>query len=275
MPSSGEVQAALAEVADLQRKLTAALETGDPGAVERVLAELSVAEKRRNRLLQRAVTGEGGAFDAAPPIREQVASVLAILRRPASVSLIRDVASARFGETIQPSRLASLRRDEQRSWQAAHRADGPGARPLARPVYVVPALTFDRFAPVRGMLALSSWAAESRLIAPASHRVDMLHILIRLIDELHSNPEAVWAPGLRRLVWRIARTVAGVINSPDGLHYPQVRDAAEQELRLIADADTAERATAARRAREQLDAETLLFGSSLRVAKDPSAEAIG
>src|SRR6266536_3507129 len=87
MPSSGEVQAALAEVADLQRNLTAALEAGDPGAVERVLAELSEAEKRRNRLLQRAVTGEGGAFDAAPPIREQVASVLAIMRRPASAGL--------------------------------------------------------------------------------------------------------------------------------------------------------------------------------------------
>ncbi|MDT5025094.1 MAG: hypothetical protein QOE61_1520, partial [Micromonosporaceae bacterium] len=245
----------MADVAQLQQRLAAALEAGDPGEVERLLAELSVAEKRRNRLLQRASTGPGGAFDVAPPIREQVASVLAILSRPASVSLIRDVATARFGEMIQPSRLASLRRDEQRSWQAAHRGTAPGARSLARPVYVVPALTFDRFAPVRGMLALSSWPLEIRLIAPASPRVDVLYAIIRLIGELDHSLDAPWAPNLRRLALRFGRTVAGSIEIRDGFDYTLIREAAERELRQILDADTAERAEAAQRARNQLDGE--------------------
>ncbi len=270
-----EVQAAMAEVTHLQQRLAAALDADDLGEVERLLAELSVAEKRRNRLLQRASTGGGGAFDAAPPIREQVAAVLGILGRPASVSLIRDVAMARFGETIQPSRLASLRRDEQRSWQAAHRSAAPGARSLARPVYAVPALTFDRFAPVRGMLALSSWPLEIRLIAPASARVDVLHIIIRLIGELSHSPESPSAPNLRRLVWRFARTIAGAIETRDGFDYITVRDAAECELQQIADADTAERAEAADRARGQLDAETQLFGATMRLANRTSTEATG
>jgi hypothetical protein len=269
-----DVQAAMAEVARLQQRLAAALEDDDLGEADRLLAELSVAERHRNRLLQRASAGSG-AFDAAPPIREQVAAILGILSRPASVSLIRDVATARFGETIQPSRLASLRRDEQRSWQAAHRGTAPGARSLARPVYVVPALTFDRFAPVRGMLALSSWPLEIRLIAPASARVDVLHIIMRLIDELDRSPDSPWAPNLRRLVWRFGHTIAGAVEIRGGFDYSSVRDAAERELQQITDTDTAERAEAAERGHAKLDPETQLFGATMRLANRPSSEATG
>jgi hypothetical protein len=270
-----DVQLAMADVATLQQRLAAALDADDRADVDRLLAELTVAEKRRNRLLQRASGDAGGAFDAAPPVREQVASVLSLLSRPASVSLIRDVATARFGEPIQPSRLASLRRDEQRSWHAAHREDGSGMRSLARPVYIVPALTFDRYAPVRGMLALSSWALEARLIAPASPRVDILRVTIRLIDELEQAGDAPWAPNLRRLVWRFARSVAGAIDAWDGSNYDHIREAAERELRQIVDDDTAERAEAARRARDQLESESQLFGTSLKVVARTSTKAAG
>ena len=265
----------MAEVEALHQRLAVALEAGARDDVERLLAELSVVEKRRNRLLQRASPADGG-YDAAPPVREQVAAVLNVLSRPASVALIRDVAQARFADIIQPSRLASLRRDEQRSWTAAHRGGGvAGARSLARPVYIVPALTFDRFAPVRGMLALSSWTLETRLIAPASPRVDILHIIIRLVEELNASPDAPWAPDLRRLVWRFARTIAGAIQIRDGFDYAQVRDAAERELRQIADPDAAERAESAQRARKQLDDELQLFGAPLRLATRTSTEATG
>lgn len=271
----GDVQAAMADVMAIQERLAAALQGADQVEINRLLVELTVAEKRRNRLLQRT-TSEHAGFDAAPPVREQVASVLGVLGRPASVSLVRDVAAARFGETIQPNRLASLRRDEQRSWQAAHRDDGHGARSLARPVYVVPALTYDRFAPVRGMLALSAWPLEIRLIAPASARVDVLHVIARLVDELDRDPDAPWAPGLRRLVWRFARSVAGAMDASDGFEYQQVRAAAEAELRQVEDVDVAERSQAAQRAREQLDPEETMFGATLRLAANrTSREASG
>ncbi len=275
MPSMVEVKAAMADVAALQERLATALSTEDHTEVDQLLAELSVAEKRRNRLLQRASAGTAGSFDAAPPVREQVAAVLGLLTRPSSVSLIRDVAAGRYGENIQPSRLASLRRDEQRSWRAAHRDDGATARPLGRPVYVVPALTYDRFAPVRGMLALSSWPLDVRLIAPASPRVDILHVTIRLIDELDRAGDAPWTPNLRRLVWRFARSVAGAMDTRSGFDYAHVRAAAERELQQIADTDTAEREQAARRARARLDEDSQLFGTNLRLAEQPSTEAIG
>jgi hypothetical protein len=275
MPETSDLRAALADVARLQQDLSAALDGGETAEVERVLAELTVAEKRRNRLLQQATGGAGGRFDAAPPIREQLSSVLGLLGRPAAVALIREVATARFGEPIQASRLASLRRDEQRSWVAAHRPAGH-ARSLGRPAYIVPALTFDRFAPVRGMLALSSWALETRIIAPASLRVDVLHILLRLIDELARDPEASWAPNVRRMVWRFARSVAGAIDNRHGFGYQQIRDAAQRELELVAATDAAERREAADRAREQLDPEAQLFGATLRIASPvTSTEAIG
>lgn len=274
MPSMAEVKAAMADVAALQERLATALSTDDHTEVDQLLAELSVAEKRRNRLLQRASAGTAGSFDAAPPVREQVAAVLGLLTRPSSVSLIRDVAAGRYGENIQPSRLASLRRDEQRSWRAAHRDDG-ATRPLGRPVYVVPALTYDRFAPVRGMLALSSWPLDVRLIAPASPRVDILHVTIRLIDELDRAGDAPWTPNLRRLVWRFARSVAGAMDSRGGFDYTHVRIAAGRELQQIAESDTAEREQAARRARAQLDEDSQLFGTNLRLADQPSTEATG
>jgi hypothetical protein len=214
------------DVSRLQQELTDALENGRPDDVDRILAELTVAERRRNRFLQRASNNSPSGFDAAPPIREQLASVLGLLSRPAAVALIKDVATARFGEPIQPSRLASVRRDEQRSWQAANRPSSQG-RSLARPAYIVPALDRD--------------------------------------------PEASWAPNIRRMVWRFARSVAGAIDNRDGVGNKQIRDAAERELALIAPDDTAERHAAAERARRQLDPETLLFGSTLRNASPISS----
>jgi hypothetical protein len=270
MPTMPEIHAAMAEVTALQQQLESALKAQDSEEVDKVLTELTVAEKRRNRLLQRAADTTGPGFDTAPPVREQVAAALRILSRPASVSLIRDVAGARFGEKIQASRLASLRRDEQRSWLATHRPGGSSGRSLARPVYIIPALTYDRFAPVRGMLALSSWSLETRLVAPASPRVDILHVILRLVDELEHSADAPWAPDVRRLVWRFGRSVAGAIEGRGEFTYAQVRDAAERELRQIAEGDTAERREAAERARSQLDEETMLFGVTLRSATNPN-----
>src|SRR5690606_26062484 len=53
-----------------------------------------------------------------------------LLGRPAVVSLIRQVAAARYGDEIPGPRLASLRRDEHRSWRSAKTA--PPGRPAGR-----------------------------------------------------------------------------------------------------------------------------------------------
>lgn len=257
------------EVATYQVELAAALAERKLERVNQLMAQLAVAERRRNRLLQAAATASG-SFDAAPPIREQVIVVLGLLGSPSPVSLLRDVSAARFGEMIQPSRLASLRRDEQRSWQAAQRGT---ARGQARPTYVTPALTYDRFAPMRGLLALSSWSLETRLIGPTSPRADLLRVIVRLCDESERAGDAPWAPDLRRLLWRFTRTIAGAIPNTDDFTYIRLRDAAQRELDQIADADTAERTEAAKRA-HQLQPEEQLFGTSLHNVST-SSEAAG
>ncbi len=267
MVSSEDVRTAMAEVADLQQRLTRAFDEGDAATADRLMAELQAAERRRNRALQRAMAGTP-TFDVTLPVREQVARVLGMAERPVAVSLVRDIAAARFGDVIPGPRLASLRRDEQRSWRSSH--DDAKQRSVARPVYVVPALTYDRLAPVRGVLALSSWPLEVRLLAPASPRVDVLAVVERLATELAGQPDASWAPEVERLLWRLARTVPGAVEDRSDLSARldtgQIRRAAEAELAQIADADAAERAAAARRARSQLDEEQQLFGSRLAAA---------
>jgi hypothetical protein len=250
------------EVAELQARLRQAYEVGDAAAADRLVSELSGAERRRNRALQRSLAGRTTAYRTSLPVREQVIRVLGLLGRPAAVALIRDVAAARFGDQIPGPRLASLRRDEHRSWRSAN--DAPVTRAAGRPVYVVPALTYDRLAPVRGLLALSSWPLELRLVAPASQRVDLLHVVDRLAAELAEAPGAAWAPDLERLLWRLAATVPGATDT-GRLDPAAVRSAAAAELAQVAEPDADERARAATRARDQLGDEQRLFGARLTV----------
>src|SRR5690554_4294993 len=257
--SDPDVPRILADVADLQQRLQGAFEAGDAAAVDQLMSELAAAERRRNRAMQRALATGGRGQRSVLPVREQVARVLGLLGRPAAVSLIRQVAAARYGDEIPGPRLASLRRDEHRSWRSAH--DG-AARAAGRPVYVVPALTYDRLAPVRGLLALSSWPLELRLVGPASHRVDVLHIADKLARELAAAPDAPWASEVESVLWRLAATVPGATGRGE-LDPQQVREAVAFELAQLQEADAAERAEAAARAREQLDEEHQLFGSRL------------
>ncbi|MET7951885.1 hypothetical protein [Micromonospora sp. NPDC005324] len=259
MDRAAEIKRVMDEVAAYQVDLAAALADRKLDRVAQLMAQLSVAERRRNRLLQAEATATG-SFDAAPPIRDQVIAALSLLGSPSPVSLLRDVSAARFGEVIQPSRLASLRRDEQRSWQAAQRGT---ARGQARPTYVTPALTYDRFAPMRGQLALSSWPLETRLIGPTSPRADLLRVIVRLCNESERAGDAPWAADVRRLLWRFTRTIAASVPDTGDFTYIQLREAAQHELGQIADTDTAERHAAARRARK-LDPEAQLFGTSLQ-----------
>jgi hypothetical protein len=258
------------EITELQARLRQAYESGDADTADRLMSELSTAERRRNRALQRELTS-GSSYRASLPVREQVTRALGLLARPAPVSLIREVAAARFGDRIPGPRLASLRRDEHRSWRSANEA---GQRAASRPVYVVPALTYDRLAPVRGLLALSSWPLEVRLVAPASQRVDVLHMVDRLAAGLAESPGATWAPDVERLLWRIAGTIPGAVDSAR-MDTATVRSAAAAELAQISDADEAERASAAARARLRLDEEGQLFGSRLTVVAGDRAAGAG
>ena len=243
------------EMKRLQRKLAAAIAASDVAQAERLLAQTAALERRRNRLVHGLLADQAGTSTTAP-LRDQVIAALRLLGWPASVRLIADVAAARFGEFIPTGRMASLRRDEERSWTRA---------PGARPAYVVPALSSDRLAPVRGMLALSSWPLEKRIVAPGSHRVDALRTLDRMVEAMDAEAGTPWSSQLERSIWRLARSVPGALDGGEKLDNAAVRAAIAAELAVLEPTDSAERAEAAERSRAHDDEQASLFGTRWHV----------
>jgi hypothetical protein len=92
-------------------------------------------------------------------------------------------------------------RDEERSFRAA---------PYSRPYYLCTALTADLLAPARGLLAVSTWPMERRVIGPLSPRVNYLEAAIRVVESLLrvSKP----SQAAERLLRRFAANIPGAID---------------------------------------------------------------
>ena len=139
------------------------------------------------------------------PLREQVHQALTLLTVPAAPRLISAVHEALFAGAIPAARLTSLRRDEERSFRTA---------PFARPYYLCAALTADLLAPARGLLAVSTWPMERRVIGPLSPRVDYLTAAIQIAESVQRIPSP--GPAVWRLLWRFAANPPGGSARPGG-----------------------------------------------------------
>lgn len=281
----------------LNARLGQALGRADLGAAQVLHAELTGLDQRRTQLLQRAadrlrqvppapqllppglvtLRSQAWMVEAAvangpgfldPPLREVVLDYLHLASRPASVQLLADLAKAKGRDPLPNARVASLRRDEERSFRSS----------ASRPAYVVPALTYDRFTPVRGVLASSAWPLPLRLIAPASPRVDFLHTVIALardsVARAATEPSrpATINQGMEFLLRKLARTIPDALApSHVPLDYDRIVQATAAELAVLEPADTQERQEAADRARAQLhDPAALLFGHKPTVISKPT-----
>src|SRR5258708_28411818 len=147
---------------------------------------------------------DASSSGALLPLREQVHEALSVLQVPAAPRLIAAVPEAFFATTFPTARLTSLRRDEERSFRTA---------PFARPYYICAALSADYLAPSRGLLAVSTWPLELRVIGSLSPRVDFLTAAIRVAEAIERIPEPPAAA--RRLLQRFAASIPGAI-SPRG-----------------------------------------------------------
>ena len=164
--------------------------------------------------------------------------------------------AAFFPGEIPGNRLTSLRRDEERSFRTA---------PYARPYYLCAALTADLLAPARGLLTVSTWPLEQRIVGPLSPRTDFLTSAIRLAEHAGRGTPS---PGVQRLLWRFASNIPGAVTGTVGTVDPAVlAEAARAELEVHREPDRRRRASAAGRARAQLDDAELLFGSRLRALR--------
>ncbi|MGW3316723.1 hypothetical protein [Streptomyces fungicidicus] len=189
------------------------------------------------------------------PIREQVHQALTLLGAPASPKLISSTYEAFFTESLVATKLASLRRDEERSFIA---------QGYARPYYICATLTHDRLVPARGLLALSTWPMERRVIGPLSPRTDFLTHAVGTAEQIqrlatagHPAPDAAW-----RLLRRFALTIPGAYDAtapePDPV---RVITAARAEAAVHQQEDDEQRQAAAQRARTQLADRQRLFGA--------------
>jgi len=185
------------------------------------------------------------------PLREQVYEALSLLQVPAAPKLIATVHEAFFGATFPTTRVTSLKRDEERSFRTA---------PFARPYYICAALSADYLAPSRGLLAVSTWPLELRVIGSLSPRVDFLTAAIRVAEAIERIPEPPAAA--RRLLQRFAASVSGAISAGGGADPAAVREAARAELTVHREADAKARRVAAERARGLQHAEQL-FGTAM------------
>jgi hypothetical protein len=260
-----EVIAALSDANDALLKATS---SGDVAEATRLLQDVAILERRRNRLVHKSnpdVAPAGSSYESSVPLRDQVIRALRLTERPLSARLVSDVTKSRWGEPVDTAKLSYLRRDEARSWRKSQEL--PGRR--ARDVYVVPALTFDRFTPVRGTIALSIWPISLRLIAPLSPRVDMLHSTVSLAEEASAVAGTNYEASMMRLVSRLGATIPGI--KPFGAEPEAVIEAARTELKEIEETDKHERSEAAERAESQLEAEALLFGTQIRTVTSHAA----
>ncbi|MFJ8436990.1 hypothetical protein ACIQ9P_37425 [Kitasatospora sp. NPDC094019] len=196
----------------------------------------------------------GRSAAGAIPVREQVYRSLTVLGAPASPKLISSVYEAFFSEPLVATKLASLRRDEERSFIT---------QGYSRPYYICAAINHDRLTAARGLLAVSVWSLEQRLITPLGARTDFLRHAIGMAEQVqrlrntgHPPSEAAW-----RLLRRFALTIPGAFSEAPQPDPERVLSAARAEAAVHQKEGDRERIDAARRAREQLSDVQQLFGA--------------
>ena len=263
------IEALERRIDELRVAVREAVLAGDRAAAGQRRSALRSAELAwEDALDEAAAAGAGPSAQAGPPdeaeppesstlpgsllpLREQVYEALSLLQVPAAPKLIATVHEAFFGATFPTTRVTSLKRDEERSFRTA---------PFARPYYICAALSADYLAPSRGLLAVSTWPLELRVIGSLSPRVDFLTAAIRVAEAIERIPEPPAAA--RRLLHRFAASVSGAISPGGGADPAAVSEAARAELSVHRDADAEARAAAAERARGLRHAEQL-FGTTM------------
>jgi hypothetical protein len=280
------IEALERRIDELRVAVREAVLAGDPALASARRADLKRAEQAwEDALADAAAPPAGpGPWPQAPtrppeplgsllPLREQVYEALSLLQVPAAPKLIATVHEAFFGSTFPTTRVTSLKRDEERSFRTA---------PFARPYYICAALSADYLSPSRGLLAVSTWPMERRVIGSLSPRVDFLTAAIRVADAIERIPTPPLAA--RLLLQRFAASIPGAApvsgttqpsGSPDRVKPDVVRQAADAELSVHANADSRMRKEAADRARRQLADAEQFFGTKLQPVTDEAGADAG
>jgi hypothetical protein len=233
-----------------------ALRRGDSETAHRLQREAESAWWRARRLGQRQARRP--ARVRPPSAREQAVTALIELSAPSSPKQIAAYTEARTGERFDVRALASIRRDEYRSWASGSKRD----------TYLVPGLEGPWFVAGRGRLALSHWPLWQRIIGPLSPRADHLRLCLQLIEQIESTRgKADVGMRMRNLLVEYARSVPGALqetwSSGNEVDVSRARAAVLSELELIQTEDENSRKREAERAMRKLNDEQLIWGGSM------------
>jgi hypothetical protein len=252
MPRALTISEQLARNANRQQEayaeLTKALSARDTAGRERAQAKITELTAEYQRLSDALRFSELEARDIATPhlrkpgkpLRELALDALDDLGVPAAPALVADLTAALTGNRPSPSRFASLRRDEE---NAARR------NLAARPAWILPAISAVELTAIPRLLTSSTWALERRIIGSRSMRTDNLRIATNLARRLAHLRDigAAEAKGVERLLFSFARSIPGASDTGQPIDPKRVTDAAQAELKMLDDADFAERQSAAAR----------------------------
>ena len=251
-----ELTALMREIARLAGEAATALARGDADGALRAQREADIAWQRARRLGQQH--GRRPTLSKTPSVRERAIATVSELGVPSSPKLIAGYSEALTGEAFDLRAIASIRRDEQRSWTSSSR----------RETYLVPGLEGPWFVGARGRFALSHWPLWRRIIGPLSPRADHLAICLHLCDRVDplgpSNPIGV---RLLKLLAEYARSIPGALENAweteENVDTARVRGAATAELNMIRVEDENWRKREAERAERDLDADRQIWGGTV------------
>ncbi|GAB2867454.1 hypothetical protein GCM10022221_80340 [Actinocorallia aurea] len=254
-PSAGDSADHIEQrIAALRTDVRRAVGRGDRAAARVLRAELRRLEQAWDTAVMAPSVAAPAETARLIPVRDQVHHALTLLGVPAAPKLIQSVHEAFYAGPLNAGQLTSLRRDEERSFRSG---------PHTRPFYLCAALTSDLLAPARGLLAVSTWPAATRMVGPLSPRVDFLTAAVRVTEHLE-RLDAEPGPAARRLLWRFSAGIPRAAGVQGTVDLSAVRAAAHAELDVHRDADAAHRAEAAERAARQLEPVAQLFGARLQ-----------
>ncbi len=263
-----------ARISELRAATRQALISGDQDRTREIQGQLKSTESAWHALIDTApaaagpaeLTTEPAAGPAelttepaagfALPAREQIHRVLSLIGVPARPMFIVQIHNALFPGQLGLSSFTSVRRDEERSWNASK---GP-----RRPFYIVPALSVDDLTPVRALLALSTWEPEKRIVGPLSDRADFFAVVTAVAYAVMNNDAAQNDPDhpAYALLEGLAGNL-GMIPDPGKMFHPaEVIATAQGEYQKIGPQDEADRRRGARLL-SQLSPAEQLFGKTL------------
>jgi hypothetical protein len=248
-------------ISDLRQRIRRSVASKDHAELAELRVQLRLAEKRWDEALEELAPAPP-ATSPLLPLREQVHQALTLLTVPSAPKMIAAVREAFFAGAMAGGQLTHLRRDEERSFRSS---------PHARPYYLCHALTADRLTPVRGLLAVSTWPMQRRVMGSLSARVDFLTAAIRVAE--HTQGRAAAGSPARQLLRRFAENIPGAWADGEDASPARVTDAARAELDVHDHSDRVQRRQAAARANKQLDECQQLFGAApLGVARQAGGQ---